>query len=501
MLFVMAVQLASPFITQPAYATSALFAEISANPSSGPAPLNNVDLTVEVSGTATGDITYYFDCTNNGSWEHTITTSSTSYTATDLCDYVSPGSYSAKVKVERENLSLEGEAAIFVLEGPTLFAMFYASPSLGFAPLNDVDLIADVSGTATGDITYRFDCESNGSWERVVTTDSTSYTAIDLCDYPDSGDYAATVKAERGSLSAQGEIAIVVQEPLTLFIDLTADPSSGEAPLNNVDLIADVAGSATGDITYKFDCTNNGSWEKTITISSDPYTAIDLCDYPSSGIYTAKVLVEREGLTAEDTTEISVQEKPTLRLSITASPSSGHAPLENVDLTAEIGGTATGDITYKFDCRNDGSWDKTTTTSNTSYIASDLCDYSSPGIYEVKIFAERGGLEIQGVINIVIGGVATLAVDFSTDPSSGEAPLNNVDLEVYVSGTATGDITYKFDCTNNGSWERTITTGSNSYTASDLCDYSSPGVYTAKIRVERGGARVEGTSQIVVSSD
>ena len=189
-----------------------------------------------------------------------------------------------------------------------------------------------------------------------------------------------------------------------------------------------------------------------------------------------------------------------MHLSITATPSSGHAPLNNVDLIANVSGTATGDITYRFDCRNDGSWERTHTTSNTSYTAYDLCNYSSPGNYNVKVRIEREGLIIQGTINIVVGSVADLAVDFSVNPSSGEAPLNNVDLTAYISGTATGNITYRFDCRNDGSWERTYTTSSNSYTAYDLCDYSSTGVYTVKVRVEREEIQVEGTATIVVYS-
>jgi len=500
-ILVLVLQLISPLFAETVHASSTLFVGISASPSSGPVPLNDVDLTANVSGTATGDITYRFDCTNNGSWEKEITTSSETFTAVDLCNYSNSGAYTAKVRVERDNLSFDGTTAIFVSEGPTLFVSLSANPYIGNAPLNDVDLTANVSGTATGDITYRFDCTSDGSWEKVITTGSVTFTAVDLCDYPNSGSYTARVKVERDRLSFQGTTAIYVQEPPTLFVDLTADPSSGEAPLNDVDLIANVSGTATGDITYRFDCTNNGSFEKTITTSSDPYTAEDLCDYPDPGTYIAKVRAERQGLTAEDTTEIFVEEIPTLHLSITATPSSGHAPLNDVDLTADVSGTATGDITYRFDCTNNGTWERTQTTSSTSYTAIDLCDYSSPGVYAVKISAEREGLIIQGTINVVVGDVATLAVDFSAEPSSGDAPLNNVDLTAYVSGTATGDITYKFDCTNNGSWERTVTTSSTSYTATDLCDYSSEGNYTAKVKVERGGVWVEGTATILVIED
>lgn len=200
-------QVISPLL---AYASPTLFVDISVNPSYGPAPLNNVDLTATVSGSATGNITYRFDCTNDGSWERTHTTSSTSYTATDLCSYPSAGSYTARISVEREGLVFYGTTAIFVSGGSDLLVNLYASPSSGSAPLNNVDLTATVSGSAAGDITYKFDCTSDGSWERTYTTGSTAYTAENLCNYYTAGNYTARVLVERGGLSFQGTAGIAV---------------------------------------------------------------------------------------------------------------------------------------------------------------------------------------------------------------------------------------------------------------------------------------------------
>ncbi|MFA6437651.1 MAG: choice-of-anchor D domain-containing protein [Candidatus Paceibacterota bacterium] len=92
----------------------------------------------------------------------------------------------------------------------------------------------------------------------------------------------------------------------TVSVVLSATPSSGTAPLNGVDLTATVSGTATGNIGYQFDCTNNGSWEASTTISNTSYTATDLCNYSSVGTYTAKARVTRSGVTAENTTTITV---------------------------------------------------------------------------------------------------------------------------------------------------------------------------------------------------
>ena len=121
-----------------------------------------------------------------------------------------------------------------------------------------------------------------------------------------------TVNGEGGPFSV---INILVTGPgggggPTLGVALSASPSSGTAPLNNVDLTADVSGTATGDIRYRLDCTNDGSYERDVTNTIDPYTAVDLCNYSSAGLYTAKVRVDREGVFAEATVSISALAAP-----------------------------------------------------------------------------------------------------------------------------------------------------------------------------------------------
>jgi len=93
----------------------------------------------------------------------------------------------------------------------------------------------------------------------------------------------------------------------TLSVSLSANPSSGCSPLNNVDLTATVSGTAQGSINYYFDCQNDGVWDRTLVSSDISVTVFDLCNYPSPGSFTAKVRVERQGLVAENFAQISVQ--------------------------------------------------------------------------------------------------------------------------------------------------------------------------------------------------
>jgi uncharacterized repeat protein (TIGR01451 family) len=193
--------------------------------------------------------------------------------------------------------------------GTTLSAQISANPSSGPAPLNGVDLTATVSGTATGPITYKFDCTNDGSWEKIETSNETSFTAVDLCNYQNPGAYVAKIEVIREGLAFQGVTAIVVKTSSSLSVNLSANPTSGPAPLNNVDLIAQVSGNVSDPITYQFDCTSDGTWEKIETTNATSFTAVDLCSYPNPGQYLAKVLVKRGDLTFQGTTSINVFKK------------------------------------------------------------------------------------------------------------------------------------------------------------------------------------------------
>ena len=104
---------------------------------------------------------------------------------------------------------------------PTLEGRVWADPQGGFAPLNDVDIIVEVTGgSAVGTINYYFDCTKDGSWDLIVSdTSSTSYRAVDLCDYPtpppppQSDSYTVKVLIWREDITIGGTTSIVVVAP------------------------------------------------------------------------------------------------------------------------------------------------------------------------------------------------------------------------------------------------------------------------------------------------
>ncbi len=109
----------NPILTRTATLNLVVFdlsVALSASPSSGSPPLNGVALTATVSGSAIGTINYKFDCTSNGSWDYTFNgISDNPKTVVNACDYASAGTYTAKVRVERDwNGSAEATAVITV---------------------------------------------------------------------------------------------------------------------------------------------------------------------------------------------------------------------------------------------------------------------------------------------------------------------------------------------------------------------------------------------------
>ena len=94
--------------------------------------------------------------------------------------------------------------------------------------------------------------------------------------------------------------------------------------------------------------------------------------------------------------------------------------------------------------------------------------------------------------------VPTLSVNLTVSAASsnwseffsGQASLTGIDLKADVTGTATGAINYAFDCTNDGIWDSPDNTQYKGITLTTKefqngCSYSTPGIYTARVKVER----------------
>ena len=179
------------------------------------------------------------------------------------------------------------------------------------APIPTVDIKANnsdgpitISYNTSANLTWNSSnadsCHASGDWLGVKSTSGTEAT----------GNLTAvktyTISCTGPGGSASDSVTINAGQP-PLSLVFTSNPAVGNAPLSNVDLIAQVGGTAIGDILYQFDCTGDGIWEREITTSFEDYTALDLCSYSSLGIFTPKAKITRAGFTIEGTTIIIVE--------------------------------------------------------------------------------------------------------------------------------------------------------------------------------------------------
>ncbi|MFQ5641188.1 MAG: hypothetical protein ACE5IR_24685, partial [bacterium] len=297
-----------------------------------------------------------------------------------------------------------------------------------------------------------------------------------------------------------------VVAPDTISVTLTSDPVTGEAPLLNVDLTARTSGSATGPITYRYECLNNGSVDLEFTTDEETHTAVDVCGYTEPGTYIAKVAVERGLTSASSLTIITVESPPP---SSSTSDTVTVAMKDNFfsprEVTVKPGATI---VWPNVGARphtstsDDGIWDSGTIAPNDSFswVVPEDSTTGTSLPYFCVFHGAQGGIGMAGIIHVDSAPPTetTLTVSLNADPLGGEAPLQGVDLSAQVSGTATGPITYRFDCTNDAVFEHELTTDADFYTAVDVCTYDSAGTYTAKVVAQREGLTAEATASITV---
>ena len=138
---------------------------------------------------------------------------------------------------------------------------------------------------------------------------------------------ALTVKDDKGA-SASDTMEVKVKDT-KLYVFLEAEPSSGRAPLEDVDLIASVLPQSTAigntaNYTFWCNCSYEGTdineavlqcgpWAFKID-GADPnsYRAVDICVYddPAGGNYTPKVIVEKGNASAAEARVIDLVIEP-----------------------------------------------------------------------------------------------------------------------------------------------------------------------------------------------
>lgn len=148
---------------------------------------------------------------------------------------------------------------------------------------------------------------------------------------------------------------------------------------------------------------------------------------------------------------------PTLRVTITANPSSGSIPLNGIGLLATVSGSITGNMNYTFYCdRSDSGTNitnpysgKYNNQSATSYNTGALCNYANPGTYTAKVIIERGVYQAEARTQITVSQKNYLSIGsvdgadtnhvtgWAYDQNAGATPIN---VHVYIDGAPTANV-------------------------------------------------------------
>ena len=462
---------ATPPPATPTPAPATLSVSVNAIPNIGVSPLSGVDLRADVGGTATGNIRYRFDCTNNGTYERDITTSADPYTATDLCSYTSAGNYTARVLVTRGGINASGTVGVAVGAATpppstpppstpppatpppstpppaTVGVNLSAIPNTGTRPLSGVDLRADVTGTATGNIRYRLDCTNNGTYERDITTSADPYTAANLCSYSTAGTYTARALVTRAGVNASGTTTINVANPPPPSAPAAPTGLSGSCPLPGTGATVRwnaVSGATAYELrvdnkanAWNGSCTspNSGDFCLRLTGTSHSFTTASGGNYDwwvhavnSSGWSTASSSSFSCGVPATPIPTPVPTPAPTpppsINTNLSAAPSVGDAPLVGVSLTSSVGGSASGNIRYQFDCTSDGTIERDVTSGSNPYTASGICSYGTAGNYTARVVVTRSGVTSSATTPVNVRIPPPPSVDLKANGSDGPLTLN-----------------------------------------------------------------------------
>jgi len=338
----------------------------------------------------------------------------TSDTATNpmVCDIVTgSGTFDFTLTALYSDNSESVASSPFTLtidDSPTLpppNASFTATPTSGEAPL----AVSFNASASSGEISsYSWSFGDGGTAAGV----NASHT------YQEAGSYTATLTiADTSGTTATSSVGIIVgEQPLPpLGASISATPTSGEAPLS----VSFDASASSGEISnYSWAFGDGGTGAGVSTSHS----------YQEAGSYTA-ILTIADASGATDTSSVSIivaeQPLPPLGASISATPTSGEAPL-SVSFNASA---SSGEITSYSWAFGDGGTGVGVSTSHT---------YQEAGNYTATLtIADASGATDTNSVGIAAAEQSPpLKASISTDTSSGAPPL-----AVTFNGTgSTGEI-------------------------------------------------------------
>ena len=378
-------------------------------PTSGPAPL-----TVTFTNTSTGATAWSWDFGDGGM--STLQNPSHTYNAA--------GTYTVTLTATNScgPNTMTRSSYISVCALPV--TNFTGSPTSGPAPLT-VNFTDQTTGSPTA---WSWDFGDGGT--STLQNPSHTYTA--------AGTYTVKLTATNSCGSVIGTRPSYISVCALPVTNFTGSPTSGPAPLSVI-FTDQTTGSPT---TWSWDFGDGG----TSTLQNPSHI------YTSPGTYTVKLTATNScgPNTMTRSSYISVCALPVTNF--TGSPTSGPAPL-TVNFSDQTTGSPTA---WSWDFGDGG----TSTLQNPSHT------YTAAGTYTVKLTATNSCGSVIGTRSGYISVCALPIANFTTDKTSGPAPL-----AVTFTNTSTGATSYIWDFADGG----TSTLQNPSHT------YNTAGIYTVTL--------------------
>ena len=293
-------------------------------------------------------------------------------------------------------------------------------------------------------------CQAGGSWSGSKATSGSEQVG----NFTGSRTYSITCTGSGGSASDSVSITGTAD-------DLEAD-AGPDKNINDNENSVRLDGSVDGNYdSLSWSCTggdlSSSSSLRPTFYSPDYNYNYNYNSWDYDRTYTCTLTARNECGSDSDTMKVRVardDDDQDFNVSLIARPKSDCAPLEDVDLVATVSNYGSlnydRDFTYYFDCENDGHWDKTVTTDNTSYTAANLCDYRNVGNYTARVRVERENrtaTDTEIVSAEQCGGTATgdlsitktvsnLSLGTGYQGTVSANPLNTVAYRIAVTGIA-----------------------------------------------------------------
>jgi len=362
-----------------------------------------VAVTLSAAGSSDSDgsiVSYDWDCTDDGVYDTTGTTTS------DTCTYPDDGVYTARLRVTDDDGSQATDTAIVTVPNllPTAEANGPYAGTRGFAVTVSAAGSLDPDGAIAQ---YAWDCNGDGTYELASASPigaSCLFTAV--------GTYTIGLQVidDDGGTATDTASVVVGNDPPT------ADP--GGPYVSDEGSPVPLDGSASSDVgggvvvQWEWDCTDDGSYD--VTAASGVSNA---CTYTDDGVFTARLRVtDDDGATAMATTSITVANLAPSLTPITG-PVTGDegSPLSFSATATDPGADDVPTLSYTW------SWGDGTADSSGASPAAHVWD--DEGTYTVTVLVDDqdGGTDTDS-IDVVVSNVAPI-IDSTPSTSAFEGVL------------------------------------------------------------------------------